>query len=514
MSKLQVTASHIYYILVVASKDIQFFQYLYDCITDEIFNIGIATKESNLETQLYIVWDVLREYYKRHHTLPDNTVLKTELLARSNVANDLVADPEFIEDFLDQRENAQICHDAAYEYTRAWLNERKVLPKITREARDNILELDDILNRALRETQHYSSIAVPERTVFDILAETKNTKSILSTGIPFIDTLIDGGFGDEEVAVLLGATGAGKTTLAVQMLCSAARLAYRQNPNNVKKMVLFSYEDNELNLAERIICYSAQLPRHRWKQIRNLENIYNELSDAHHPQPYELTHFSGELESLIGERERLETARDWLDAAVRAVDFSGRGSAREAGCKGIPEIARYLKQLNTDIGLVIIDWAGMLVRRYLEYRNERNLDSARILRLQALCDDAYRLIASEFKCPVLIVHQLNGQANKASPTAELSHADAEGCKTFAVNAWHAFVMGPRDNRLNIVKFICTKTRSGRLREHRLLQLNEEFCRFEDVTHKYIIDRVTRKIISNDELRQTQRHRQEDDILGI
>ena len=58
------------------------------------------------------------------------------------------------------------------------------------------------------------------------------------------------------------------------------------------------------------------------------------------------------------------------------------------------------------------------------------------------------------------MHQLTGQANKKGPTARMNHAEAEGCSSFAVNAWFAFCLGNKDQSTNTCLLAATKTRRG------------------------------------------------------
>lgn len=500
------------YVILAAAKNEKFFLFTRDKLTPNCFRTyALDEEDRNQEISLQITWNTILQYYHHHNMLPDSVTLRVELEAARNqqAPDEQIPTDEFINAFIEFHNSYEPNIETAHRYLEIWLNSRKVLPKIESAARENILRLPEILDDAIREVQGYVARQTELTDIFQQFESSSGAANVIPCGLSFVDELIGGGIGEKEVAVLLGATGSGKTTLSVQMLCSAARYHYYQQ--QPKKMVIFSYEDNARRIINRAIAYSAQIPL---KRLRSLTSL-SQLSDAHNPQPYELAEFTGENASLIGEKERLEAVQCWLQNFCVA-DFSTSSSNRTAGCQGVPEIVSYLENLNSPIGLVVVDWAGIMVRRYLEANGkERDIQAASIRRLQALCDDLYRHVASRFNCGVVLVHQLSGEANKRPPTAMFTHADAEGCRTIAVTAWHAFVLGTKDAQTNVIAFRCTKTRSDKSHDYRLLYLDGEYARLVDRTRDFFIDSASKKIVDRRSVRDnTERSRRRTDDFDI
>ena len=92
------------------------------------------------------------------------------------------------------------------------------------------------------------------------------------------------------------------------------------------------------------------------------------------------------------------------------------------------------------------------------------------------------------------MHQLSGQANKKSPTAKMHHADAEGCASFAVNAWFAFCLGNKDQSTNTCLLAATKTRRGEGKDAVVCKIDGAFGQLVDADRQYAIDHVTNKIV--------------------
>ncbi len=492
LTKNEFTLKHLQYIIAVALKSEELFLELKDHVQGEDFHIFAADKDM-LDKAAFIeqIWDTAKNYYERHNTLPTPELLEIEFAGRYADHINLPNQQRLLAEFLRLQHKAKVHLPSARYYKQLWFNKAKIMPQIARCERQDISQLPEVLERVTKQAYQYLPIQHKVVSTSELFTRQEDDKEVISTGVPFVDALIGGGCKPGEVATLLGATGSGKTTLGVQIATAVARQEYFSGRNG--KSVYFSYEDTGQVIAERAIACAADIPRSRLRTITG--PLGESLNTALEPQPYELTRFTGDRESLRGERERFEAAKKWLDDNLIIADFSGRTGQVNTGCHGIPEIVQFLERLNADIRFVIIDWAGLVVRRYLEAKNARDLQSAVIHQLTMFCDNCHRLIAGPFKCPVLVIQQLAGRVNAKSPTTSLTNADAEGCKSFNVNAWHSFTLGTKDRSTNVVRFDCIKTRSDKSYGYRLLYLDGDFGKFEDVSRDYVIEPRTKTIIS-------------------
>ena len=194
--------------------------------------------------------------------------------------------------------------------------------------------------------------------------------------------------------------------------------------------------------------------------------------------------------------------RGWLNDYCEFADFSGRREAGSVvrGYGGIAEIRQYLDAVTQatglPIGVVAIDWAGRCVRRYIAAKGG-DIQRQQTSMLSEFVGSAFDQVAAPFNCPVFIMHQIKGASGK-SPTKELTHHDAEGCSTFAVNAWFAFVLGNKDDITHTCLFQVTKTRRGEAASSQICQINGKFSEIIDANTRYKIDRLTHRIVPAEE----------------
>jgi hypothetical protein len=201
---------------------------------------------------------------------------------------------------------------------------------------------------------------------------------------------------------------------------------------------------------------------------------------------------------VMGERERLDHVKAALNACMLGVDFSMSQTAL-GGEGGIPEIRSTLEMIQETrqrkVGMCVIDWAGTCVRRTL--RTQGNNVDRQAAELGAFIQDVRSTIAGPMGCATWVVHQLNGQANKRPPSHIPTHADAEWCASFAVNAWFALCLGTKDQESNSCLLAATKTRRGAGSPAILCHINGAFGELVPGNGTLRIDPHTHRIVPTD-----------------
>ena len=328
-----------------------------------------------------------------------------------------------------------------------------------------------------------------------------------STGENFLDNYMNGGQASGEVYVVLGPTGLGKTTLGVMIANSTAKVwnaAYEAKAIERPKMsCFFSWEQDLERLRHRFWANAAQIDSSRLElyadEAIELSSYTTKLED------YELEEFKSLFEKGIpaseigGERERLARASAALRDSVKIYDFSGAAENPRAGEGGLDEVAAVLRALNKegkDVGVVVIDYANAAVRRML---SAKGIDLSNMRHYLAnFCNECRFKIAIPFNCSVWVLNQLNTESNRRAPTAAQHHSYASECGNFAENAWFAFAFSTKDKETNTCVLYCTKERRSKGdRPPVVLKIEGNFCRMRDVSNEYILDTVSKRIVSTD-----------------
>jgi len=316
------------------------------------------------------------------------------------------------------------------------------------------------------------------------------------TGVDFVDSAMEGGGQPGDCNVIIGPTGVGKTTVAMQIACSTARLQGQLERRGVDGepglVVFFSYEDDLNMLQIRAGSYGARVLKDRLRFLKDDAD----LSTIGHLQDYEKTMYAreGKAEEMLGERERLDQIRPWVDKYLVLMDHH---DPLKGGRGHVTEVAQKLTAIQQDRGMpirsVIIDWAGNLVANYL-MATQGCIEGGRMsLELQNLVNRAKQEIAAPFNCTVWIPHQLKGQSCKLSPAKLPHHAEAQWCSSFSDHAWYAFVLGTKDKEHNVCQFGASKTRHGETPPPTILKVDGAYCRMVDVSEHFEVDDMTHKL---------------------
>lgn len=327
-----------------------------------------------------------------------------------------------------------------------------------------------------------------------------------STGEAFFNNYMNGGQASGEVYVLLGPTGSGKTVCGVMISLSTARVWNTASQDGViprpKISCFFSWEQDLERLRHRFWANAARIDSSRLEMYAD-EVI--ELSTHENMEKYELEEFADlfstgrTAKEIGGEKERLLAASKELQENVKIFDFSGAADNPRAGEGGLDEVAAVLRSLQKegkDVGVVVIDYANAAIRRML---SAKGIDLSNMRHYLAnFCNECRFKIAIPFNCAVWVLNQLNTEANRRAPTAAQHHSFTSECGNFAENAWFAFALSTKDKETNTCVLYCTKERRSKGdMPPVVLRIEGNFCRMIDVSNSYILDSVSKKIVSRD-----------------
>lgn len=483
----------IQYVIIAALNDEQFFLSIKNKVNSDCFALN-----ENLEET---AWKTLIELYEKLLKLPDKYLYKTKLIDNLEKTHSGYNVNE-LNLFLNYVENETTDTHVAKEFAFDWFVVRRVLENLINKLNNlEPVQANAAFDKAIEEINSLRFLDNPVSSIFQSYNSRFETfENIVPLGVPFLDSKLGGGLLPHEVLVLLGPTNVGKTALSVQIACSAAKEIHSNGRKG--KVVYVTYEDEEAKITERIIAFMASIPRSRLMKLKDLTEL-----DRKHPSPG--------YEHLINsdyppEYERFNSIR-WIEDHLTILDFSGRSDKPTVGCGGFDEIVATLKARNEEYKLIIVDWLGVMLNRYLSFTGARNLHEEKIRHLQSASDVAYRKLCKNFDAPVILVHQISGAACKSSPTKQLSFSDAEGCTTIAVSAMHCITLGTPNER-GWCRMDLVKSRRNKKSEASILQLIGNFNKFVDITDDVVIDNRTRTIISkeafNDEREARRRARLE------
>jgi hypothetical protein len=195
--------------------------------------------------------------------------------------------------------------------------------------------------------------------------------------------------------------------------------------------VFVSIEQSLRELRPLVISHATKLPREELELRSRLsldKDHYRAFREAVNP------HLG------IVDLSREELRRCWSGPV---------GAIQKAIVSRLPE--------GKEVAGVVIDYAGVAVEHYLS--DAVNSGNSHYLLLHQFVPDSRRLLAERFRCPVWLIHQLNGRANQLSPGALQRHSDASECPDFDRHLDGCFVLGTLERTTGLFVVHCTKSRT-------------------------------------------------------
>lgn len=333
---------------------------------------------------------------------------------------------------------------------------------------------------------------------FDALPKTMERPpiEIHTTGVSFIDHFMRGGSSPGEVYTLMGPTGSGKTTLAVQLAVEGALYEQARALGEVGKWYYFTYESPvEPDTYDRVLAYMARVDEDSIKDYRNFSSV--ERNDY---KPYELSLFRdlfNQGKVVPGEAERVAEAYEKIAGKnLHLVDYSG--SVEGAGAGGVDEIAAFLEQeqyLGNRIAGVVIDYAGVAVDRYLMGQNIPATE--KYTYLARYVNEVRIKVAARFKPVTWVLHQLHGETTKGHHSKTFHHSEALGCRNFGDNAWFCFNIGNQDVETKCFLLSCSKSRRAPKLPEISVMLEGGIRRMTTADVNMALDKSTREYVPTD-----------------
>jgi hypothetical protein len=473
---------------------------------------------SEVEKIYKLVWQTVLDFYESYEELPAVEELLGELQARLEEVDSAYLSPEQVED-LDR------FIGVAYDMPAKSLKERVALRYLQRFLEDDLaikareaFAVSEATPQSMHDLiQSFSSVAIDIQNLQDTPVDEpfpvgwNKVPPVLkkSTMFGWLDEFLNGGDAVNEVIAVVGPFGSCKTLLATQLSTRAARTAhadFREAKSSGGEAVLklsyhVTYEEPVELLRVRALSYIGMIDR-KYLESGNPD----ELSTVAHSREYERVQFKDK--AICCELQRWKDAQRWLNRNWRVIDFTGFGEGREhLGQNDVAEIVAAIKSdlarfsrkigIRCEVEKIIIDYAGLAVKRLLESKNLNDDDHLRH-HLAKYPGKAKRLLAARFKCPVYVFHQLSGAANALSPGVMPKKTDIAECKMFLENADFGIVIGnPLPDGLCSVSL--QKARRAKNIKNIVVRINGALCRLEDTCGEWVLYERGRTIISREDL---------------
>lgn len=280
------------------------------------------------------------------------------------------------------------------------------------------------------------------------------------TGVPFIDTLFNGGTAAGEMYGILAPTGGGKTTIASMLYCELAKQR--------RHAALFSYETElQPQVTNKIYGYMGQIQR---DDLR--------ITDISEMDP--------------AAADRLTKALALYCPYMHVYDMK-KDVGKGIGCGGVPELRNQvdaLRQAGTKVEVVIIDQLLSLVDSYV-MRTNAAIENRRVYLQGAL--EELRDMSSEMNCCTFVLHQVDNNAKGSSPMRIPRSGDAAEVKDFENNMTFCLQFGVRDTHSRMSWLSTIKAREGTPQDI-VVEMDKDLWQLNWEPDKFKYDSVTKSFI--------------------
>jgi len=437
--------------LAMSSSDIEL-MLIHAVRCNEVASIAVdklAPELFNLEGEAgyRLIWMTAQEFYKVHKKCIPPLVLGSQLSTRFQLHPELSYLVDFVLNLIAWMYNTpedNFVPVLGLQYLQKFLNERVFQPSL-HIAGSNAAEVIDEINRVYSTTRISTAV---DTNVFDLTDPRINEmiKPATPSGSAVFDHLLDGGVRASHLTGVLAPFGGGKTSFSIEVAVNLAK--------QKKHVLMCQYEQNVmLDIRPRIWSCATGTPTKVFA-----ESTFNNLSQ---PIKDKITQFS-----YVG---------DYLHIEDFHLGLVGGGGISEIETTVLKYVAR-----NQTPSLIVIDWLGVVVRKYLMAQNlpfERFMHATYNEMISRL-----RELANRFKCEVIVLHQLNADAGKKGPTARPSMYDAAEFRGFAALMDCCVIIGKASPK-GIAIMYTDKNRGAR--GDSFVKIHGDKCRFELLNSDYM-----------------------------
>lgn len=331
------------------------------------------------------------------------------------------------------------------------------------------------------------------------------------TGIGYFNRVLGGGAVGGEVYGILAPTGGGKTTQAVQLICAFAEAEVG------KKMLAEAQGEQYEPMHAVLFHYEASLDEARGRVWSCLSKVHIDTIRNYDPETLSSTRngvpfkqYEHELFRDVwqfadpatreGELERIQRCVPLHAPYMHLVDMGDTRQDPKRGKGYVQEIADYIERWLVNqgkkVGLVVIDYAGVCVKRHIAYTGKSHEQLRHLL--GDFGDNAKEAIALKFDVPVFVYHQTTFAETKRSPAAKLHHSDSAEAKNFGENMAFCFCLGVATEQEKCLQMHTSKARRTTGHPPVLLRISGKTSRLEDASNQFYLDPNTGQIMPRTE----------------
>lgn len=328
---------------------------------------------------------------------------------------------------------------------------RRIGAKVTMNA--DLLELQRTLDASVKAVSELEDQQAKDVAARSVLNPFRDMPSLavradrIPTGINWLDEVTSGGGRAGELWLILGSSGGGKTTCAVQYACAQALMG--------NATLWATYEQSlEGDIAERIISCVTDVSLDKIRDV-GFNNLPEEVQNKF-------------WACVAGADEKLIV----LDMTKVAIDRA-QDRADNGGMYSVWKQYKQLKEHGVQVKTIIIDWIGAMMSLVGSVSN-KDLANGYRFATQAEIDIARKMVKEE-GIQIIFFHQTDSKSQHARPVYVPDKTCAKDMKDMCNYMDIVLTLGTRD--INDVCWIsAAKSRKGAAIT-KTIQLIGDKCRF-------------------------------------